>query len=136
MAASNGVLDLIGSWATAERDNDANALEALLAGDFVGVGPLGFVLDRDQWLVRFRDGLENRAFAVQDLKVRDYGAVAVAVGVLAQQTSYQGHDHSGRFRLTLVAVRPADAGQWRLAHVHIGALQPPPGPPTPAGDDR
>jgi ketosteroid isomerase-like protein len=128
MTARTDVLDLVGHWAAAEQDNDAEALEGLLAGDFVGVGPLGFVLDRDQWLGRFGNGLENRAFAVEDAQVRDYGAAAVVVGVLAQETSFQGSDNSGRFRLTLVAVRPTD--RWLLAGAHIGMLQTPAGPPS------
>jgi ketosteroid isomerase-like protein len=127
MTARTDVLDLVGHWAAAEQDNDAEALDKLLAGDFVGVGPLGFVLDRDQWLGRFGNGLENRAFAVEDAQVRDYGAAAVVVGVLAQETSFQGRDNSGRFRLTLVAVRPTD--RWLLANAHIGMLQQPAGPP-------
>jgi ketosteroid isomerase-like protein len=61
-----------------------------------------------------------------DAQVRDYGAAAVVVAVLAQETSYRGGDNSGRFRLTLVAVRPAD--RWLLAGAHIGMLQQPPGP--------
>jgi hypothetical protein len=92
-----------------------------------------FVLDRDQWLGRFGNGLENQAFAVQDAQERDYGAavvvvvVVVVVEVLAQETSFQGGDNSGRFRLTLVAVRPTD--RWLLAGAHIGMLQQPAGPP-------
>jgi uncharacterized protein (TIGR02246 family) len=127
MTARTEVVDLVRQWAAAEQDNDAEALEGLLAGDFVGVGPLGFVLDRDQWLARFGNGLENRAFAVEDAQVRDHGDAAVVVGVLAQETSWQGNDNSGRFRLTLVAVRPAD--RWLLANAHIGMLQEPPGRP-------
>jgi ketosteroid isomerase-like protein len=126
MTAGTDVLDLVGRWTEAEQRNDAAALDGLLAADFVGVGPLGFVLDRDQWLARFANGLENRAFAVEDPQVRDYGTAAVVVGVLAQETSWQGGDNSGRFRITLVAVRPADG--WLLAGVHIGMLQQP-GPP-------
>jgi uncharacterized protein (TIGR02246 family) len=128
MTTTTDVLDLVTSWAAAEQGNDAEALEGLLADDFVGVGPLGFVLGRDQWQARFGNGLENRAFAVEDPQVRDYGAAAVVVGVLAQETSFQGADNSGRFRLTLVAVRPAD--RWLLANAHIGPLQTPAGPPS------
>jgi uncharacterized protein (TIGR02246 family) len=127
MTARTDVLDLVGRWAAAEQANDAEALDSLLAGDFVGVGPLGFVLGREQWLARFGNGLENRAFAMEDAQVRDYGAAAVVVGVLAQETSFQGGDNSGRFRLTLVAVRPTD--RWLLANAHIGMLQQPAGPP-------
>jgi uncharacterized protein (TIGR02246 family) len=127
MTATTDVLDLVGRWAEAEQGNDAEALDGVLAGDFVGVGPLGFVLDRQQWLARFANGLENRAFVVQDTQVRDYGDAAAVVGVLAQETSFQGRDNSGRFRLTLVAVQSPD--RWRLANAHIGPLQQPPGPP-------
>ena len=128
MTETNDVLDLVTGWARAERANDAGALDGLLAGDFVGVGPLGFVLGRDQWLARFGNGLENRAFAVEDPQVRDYGDAAVVVGVLAQQTSYRGGDNSGRFRITLVAARRAD--RWLLANAHIGMLQQPPARPS------
>ena len=89
MTTTNDVLDLVTSWAKGEEANDAAALDRLLAADFVGVGPLGFVLGRDQWLARFGNGLENRAFAVEDAQVRDYGSAAVVVGVLAQETSFR-----------------------------------------------
>ena len=129
MTRTTDVLDLVGRWAAAEQANDSGALEGLLADDFVGVGPLGFVLGRGQWLARFDNGLENRAFAVQDAQVRDYGTAAVVVGVVTQETSFQGNDNSGRFRLSLVAVRPED--RWLLANAHIGMMQQQPaGPPS------
>lgn len=130
MTASADALDLVHRWAAAEQQNDAGLLDELLAGDFTGVGPLGFVLTREQWLVRFRNGLVNRAFAVEDPQVRGYGSATVVVGVLAQETSWQGGDNSGRFRVSLVAVRPAD--RWLVAHVHIGPLQIPASPPQSA----
>jgi ketosteroid isomerase-like protein len=117
------ILDLAQRWAAAEQRNDAGLLGGLLADDFVGVGPAGFVLTRDQWLGRFQGGLENHSFAVEDTQVHDHGGAAVVVGVLVQETSFQGRDNSGRFRITLVAVRPADS--WLLAGVHIGPLQNP-----------
>jgi ketosteroid isomerase-like protein len=125
MTVQDGVLDLAQRWAAAEEKNDAGALDELLAGAFAGVGPFGFILTRDQWLARFANGLVNRSFAVTDLQVRDFGTAAGGIGVLAQETSWQGSDNSGRFRLTLVAVQEGEG--WRLAHVHIGPLQMPPG---------
>ncbi len=130
MTAPDGVLDLVRHWAAAEQQNDAGLLDGLLAEDFAGVGPLGFVLTREQWLVRFANGLVNRSFAIEDPQVRGYGTAAVVVGVLAQETSWQGGDNSGRFRVTLVAVRSGD--RWLLANVHIGPLQIPAGPPKSA----
>ena len=128
MTAPDGVLDLAQRWAAAEEKNDAGALDGLLAGEFAGVGPFGFILTRDQWLERFTNGLVNRSFTVTDLRVRDFGTAAVGIGVLVQGTSWQGNDNSGRFRVTLVAVRVDD--RWLLAHVHIGPLQAPPGRPS------
>jgi ketosteroid isomerase-like protein len=124
---STDVLDLIRRWAAAEAANDSGGIDALLADDFMGVGPFGFVLTRDQWLVRFENGLVNSAFAVEDPSVRELGDAAVVVGALDQQNSFGGQDNADRFRLTLVAVK--HAGGWALAHVHIGPLQAPPGTP-------
>lgn len=115
------ILDLVSRWTAAEQAMDDGSLDGLLAEQFVGVGPLGFVLGREQWLERFGSGLENRAFAVADPLVHDHGAAAVVVGVLDQQTSWQGQDNSGRFRIALTAVRPGD--RWLLASVYIGPLQ-------------
>ena len=128
MTTPDGVLDLVQRWAAAEETNDAGAVEELLDGAFAGVGPFGFILTRDQWLARFASGLANRSFTVTDLQVRDFGTAAVGIGVLVQETSWQGNDNSGRFRVTLVAVRADD--RWLLAHVHIGPLQAPPGRPS------
>jgi hypothetical protein len=124
MTASTDVLDLLRRWAEAEEHNDAGALADVLAADFVGVGPVGFVLNRDQWLVRFDNGLVNRAFTVEQPQVHDHEAAAVVVGALTQQTSFGGRDNSGRFRLTVTAVR--GAGGWLIASLHIGPLQEPP----------
>ena len=128
MTTPDGVLDLVQRWAAAEEKNDAGTLDELLDGEFAGVGPFGFILTRDQWLARFANGLVNRSFTVTDLQVRDYGTAAAGIGVLVQETSWQGNDNSGRFRVTLVAVRMDD--RWRLAHVHIGPQQAPPGRPS------
>ena len=128
MTAQDGVLDLAQRWTAAEERNDAATLDGLLADGFAGVGPFGFILTRDQWLARFANGLVNRSFTVTDLQVRDFGTAAVGTGVLTQQTSWQGTDNSGRFRVTIVAVRTDD--RWRLAHVHIGPLQAAPERPS------
>src|SRR5689334_13856884 len=118
-------IDLIQEWTAAEAANDADRLDAVLAANFVGIGPFGFVLDRAQWMVRFRNGLENRTFAVEEPATYDHGGVVVVVGVLNQQTSWQGNDNSGTFRLSATVVKDRDG--WKLGSAHIGGLQQ--GPP-------
>ena len=125
--SSESILELGRRWAEAEQGGDVAALATLLAGDFVAVGPRGFVLNREQWLDRYRAGnLRNDTFSWHDVSVRIYGETAVAVGVQAQQSEYQGHDASGRFRLTQVTVRQGD--RWLIAGLHLSG----PIPDTPA----
>jgi ketosteroid isomerase-like protein len=120
------VIEFGETWAAAELRGDAGALGLLLADDFVCVGPLGFVLDKAQYLQARRSGdLKHEAFAWEDLRVRAYGDVAVAVGTQTQRSAYQGRDASGRFRVTQVLVR--QAGRWQIASLHLSPIaQPPP----------
>jgi ketosteroid isomerase-like protein len=119
---SNEVLELVHRWAAAEQANDAEQLDGVLAQNFVGVGPVGFVLNREQWLARFANGLVNSAFVVEDPVVHDHGSAAVVIGVDAQRTTFgDNQDNSGRFRVSLTVVKAAD--EWRLASVHLGPLQ-------------
>lgn len=88
---------------------DTRALNGLLAEQFVEISPVGFVLGRQQWMERFGDGVENRAFAVADPKIHEHGTAAVVVSVLDQQTSLVASTgvvyDSGRLRIALTAVR-------------------------------
>ena len=118
-------LDVVQRWTAAEAANDAEALDAVLAPNFVGIGPFGFVLERQQWLARFANGLQNGAFAVDQPATYDHGGAVVVVGVLNQETKWQGNDNSGRFRLSATVVR--DGEDWKLGSAHIGGLQQPPG---------
>ncbi|MFC4590213.1 nuclear transport factor 2 family protein [Sphaerisporangium corydalis] len=133
MSTTDHVLDLAHRWAQAEEANDPELLGQVLAEDFVGVGPLGFVLNRKQWLARFGNGLTNSKFRIEDPQVHEHGpAAAVVVGVDAQETRFHGGENNGRFRLTLFAVRPAD--RWLVAGITIGPLRPRPGARPGEGD--
>ena len=93
-------------WADAERRGDVAALEALTTADFTLVGPRGFVLDKEQWLDRYRSGdFSTAALAWRDVDVREYGDAAVAIGTYAQEAAYQGSPSNGEFRSTHVFIR-------------------------------
>ena len=123
---SQELTDLQQRWAEAELRGDAPALDALLADDFAGIGPLGFVLDREQYLGTRRAGeLRMEEFAWEQGGVRHYGPVAVAVGIVTQKATYRGQPQpvaTGRFRVTQIAVQ--QGGRWLIAGLQFSGPIP------------
>jgi len=103
----------------------------LLAPDFLLVGPLGFMLDKTQYLSSRRSAdLRHESLVWEDVGVRAYDNATVAVGSLTQRSTFQGRDASGRFRVTQIAIRRGD--RWILAGLHYSPIaQPPEGAPAP-----
>jgi hypothetical protein len=50
------VARLADAWATAELQRDTAFLVRTLADDFIGVGPLGFLLTKQEWIARHQTG--------------------------------------------------------------------------------
>lgn len=125
------VIELGRQWAKAELQGDVAALGSQLAADFVCVGPLGFVLNKAQYLASRQSGnLKQQAFAWEDVQVRIYGDTAVAIGTQTQTATFQGRDASGRFRVTQVLVRAAGRDDWAIASLHLSPIAPPAASPA------
>ncbi len=117
----------VGRWAAAELHGDAAELDAVLHSDFVFAGPVGYLLDRAEWLSRLTPGTRYHAVATAltytaDIPARILGETALVVGTLAQAGVAQGEPYDGRYRATLVFVR--DDG-WRLTGLHLSFREPP-----------
>ena len=111
-------------WASAERSNDAAALDKLLAEDFTAVGPLGFVLTRVQWLDRYREAaFVNEQFEWNINSVRSYGDSAVLIGIQNQRAAYRGNPSHGQFRVTQIMIRRDE--RWQLASLHLSPMAQP-----------
>lgn len=116
-------------WAEAEVRGDVDALDAMTVADFTLVGPLGFVLDKQQWLDRYRSGdLVTSSLNWDEVVVREYATTAVAIGRHTQQAAYRGTPSDGAFRATHILVRSFD--YWQLAGVHLSPIATPPGRPN------
>jgi len=117
---------VVEAWAAAELAGDASALDRFLASDFVGVGPLGFLLTKGEWLERHASSdLAYESFVWDEPRVRVYGDAAVVIGRQTATATYLGRPvPAGPLRTTHVLVR--QAGQWRLAGVHMSPIGPPP----------
>lgn len=129
MSAPHPILELTRRWTAAELQGDTATLDALAVDDFTLVGPLGFILGKEQWLDRYRGGdLVTSHLEWKDATVRDYGSTAVAVGVHAQRAAHRGRHNDGEFRATHIWVRRDD--EWRLAGMHLSPIAAPPVPPV------
>jgi uncharacterized protein (TIGR02246 family) len=109
-------------WAAAELGGDTASLRGILTGDFVAVGPRGFVLSGKQWIARHDTGsLEYRSFGLDEAEVRTYGDAAIVVCRQTAAGVYEDengrYDIDERFRATLVFVR--QKGHWRLAGLQL-----------------
>ena len=123
--AEQEVTHLADAWVTAELRGDTTFLERTLADDFIGIGPLSFMLTKQEWLTRHKSGdLKYEALTLDDVKVRVYNDAAVLTGRQDQKAAYRDNSIPGQFRITLVFVQQE---QWQLASLHLSTIgQPPP----------
>jgi ketosteroid isomerase-like protein len=119
------VMTLGEDWAAAELRGDTAFLGEILADDFVGVGPRGFTLTRDQWLSRHEAGsLRYEAFGLDEVQVRLFGDAAITVCRQSARGVYE--DENGRFELddqfraTLVFIK--QEGSWQLANLQLSPI--------------
>ncbi len=119
------VTQLASAWASAELHGEVLSLEKVLADDFVGVGPLGFLLTKREWLARHQNGdMKYSLHKLDEATVRVYDAAAIVIGRLTQEATYRGNPINAQMRTTLVFVR--QGGQWRLAGLHFCNIGHPP----------
>jgi ketosteroid isomerase-like protein len=133
MSNGNGdIAAFLTEWAQAELTGDTAILASHLVEDFVGVGPLGFLLPKQAWLNRFAQGLSYDEFALEQTQVRRYGDMAVVVGQQNQNGSMGSSPLPyGAVRATLVLLNRS--GAWHLAGVHYSFIAGAPGAPAVPG---
>jgi ketosteroid isomerase-like protein len=116
---------LVADWASAESRGDADFLNRTLTDGFVGIGPRGFMLTKEQWLARHRSGdLKYQSFAVDEVQVCMYDGAAIATARQTATALYQGRPMPGEFRLMLAFVQ--QQGRWLLAGSQLSPIAPAP----------
>src|SRR5947208_9332962 len=107
------IAQLAGTWAPAELHGDTAFLDRLLVEDFVGIGPLGFLLSKQEWLARHQSGeMKYTVHTLDEIMVRGYDQAAIVIGRLTQEAAYRGNPMNVQMRTTLVFVR--EGGHWQL----------------------
>lgn len=119
------IIRLADTWTAAELRGDTTFIDKTLTDDFVGIGPLGFLLNKQQWLERHRSGdMKYKTLDLDEVQVRMYSGVAILTGRQAQNSTFQGHGIQAQLRTTLVFVQQQET--WQLASLHYCSIGQPP----------
>lgn len=131
----NEIDTFLSEWSDAERNGDGSALESLLTDDFLGVGPLGFVLPKSIWVQRFDQfGLHYESFDLDELQTRVHGDAAAVTARQTARGTAGGQPVPEAMRATLTLV--VEGGSWRLAGIHMSFIAGTPGaPPLPGAPE-
>ena len=136
VSGMQAIEEFLTTWAAAEQAGDTTTLETQLASDFTAVGPLGFILTKQAWLARHRQGdLTYQAFSLSEVNARTAGGTAIVTARNNTRGSYQGHPIPEAVRATLILAR--DTHGWTLAAIHLSFIAGTPGaPPIPGANGR
>jgi ketosteroid isomerase-like protein len=122
---TNELRKVMEDWTAAESRGDIASLEGALAEDFVGIGPRGFMLTKDQWLERHKSGkLRYQSIGLDEVQVRLHEDAAVVTGRQSAKGKYEDFDLRDQFRATLVFVKQQE--RWLLASLHLSPIAGPP----------
>jgi ketosteroid isomerase-like protein len=129
------IADLERRWTAAFQRKDIAAMQRFLGDGYALIiaveGERLQVVPRNAWFDSLED-YEIQEAAIDQIYVRAFGDVAVAVMLWRQKASLRGADRSAQFTLTDVWVRQANG--WRLAERHSsrpehpGSARPPASP--------
>src|SRR3989442_8369666 len=116
------LLELAENLRQAELRADVPFLERVLTTDFVGIGPRGFVLNKEAWLGRHRSGdLKYESLERDEVALRTYTDAAILTSRETGKTRYRGQEVPvGALRATYTFVRRG--GNWRLAGVQFSPI--------------
>ena len=112
------LLKLENEFARAVASNDADALDKLLADDWIIVEPDGGMIDKARFLGVIRSGaLSHESMASTDLKIRVYGKTALVTGLTTSKGKFMGQDFTSCERATDIFVKQFD--RWQCVFTQL-----------------
>ncbi|HEY0625655.1 MAG TPA: nuclear transport factor 2 family protein [Allosphingosinicella sp.] len=118
------LLALERQWNTAVVERDVQALDRILADDFMLIWIDGSVTRKPQMLTGAKARrVEIDPFETEDVEVRVYGDTAVVTGRFSQTVRLGEQSETNRFAYTDVYRRTADG--WRAVSAHATRIAPP-----------
>lgn len=111
------------TWRDAILHRNANAMESLLADDYIAITASGTLQSKDQALANLRTGtLKFATLEFSDRKVRFYGQTALVTSRAEVKGTNGEADFSGSYRYTRVYVRD-DHGAWKIVSFEASRIR-------------
>ena len=112
------LLKLEEEFVRAVASNDADALDKLLADDWIIVEPDGGMIDKARFLGVIKSGtLSHESMESTDLRVRLYGYTAVVTGLTTSKGKFMGQDFTSCERATDIFVKQGD--RWQCVFTQL-----------------
>ena len=112
------LLKLENEFARAVASNDADALERLLADDWIIVEPDGSIIDKARFLEVIRSGaLSHESMEFTEPRIRVYGNTALVTALTTSKGKFMGQDFTFCERATDIFVRQAD--RWQCVFTQL-----------------
>ncbi len=116
------VAELLRAYQAALLGRDCEALESILADDYVFIEPTGAVVSKSELVSQVRSGaLVYESIEVAESTVRIYGETAVLTDRSMTKGNYEGFEFGGEYRGTDVCVKRS--GRWQCVHTQETAIR-------------
>jgi ketosteroid isomerase-like protein len=112
------LLRLENEFERAVANNDADALDGILADDWIIVGPDGDMTDKARFLGVIKSGvLSHELMESTDMTVRLYGNTAVVTALTTSKGKFMGQDFASCERATDIFVKQTD--RWQCVFTQL-----------------
>ena len=110
--------------ATPREQVTVTASTTLLTEDFLGIGPVGFVLPKPAWLERFGPDLRYERLELDEITTREYGDTTVVVARQHASGEAHGNPVPADTRVSFVVVPTAGGDERRIAGLQYSFMAP------------
>jgi ketosteroid isomerase-like protein len=112
------LLKLENEFARAVTSNDTDALDGMLADEWIIVDPDGSIIDKVRFLGVIKSGVLSHEFMEStDLRVRVYGNTAIVTGLTTTKGKFMGQDFASCERATDIFVKQTD--RWQCVFTQL-----------------
>ena len=117
------ILQLEQKWKDAVIQHNLQAMDGLLADDYIGITPNGTLESKEQTLDNMKSGsISLSSIGVSDRKVRFYGQTAVVTSKAEVTGNMEGGSANGNYRYTRVYVRDPKGG-WKIVSFEASRIR-------------